>query len=432
MNNQMIIILQKELEEVFTTYGEICPDIKRNVIREALQYFVLNFICHHPIYNNWIMYGGSVLRICHDLDRMSVDLDFEVDCEVTSNLLDELKENIIKHFKDTYNIDSDLLTIGTTNNRGLTLKFHIGDELNLGFHSNQVHIKIDLNYFVTHPKIVTESWPQNKYQLSFIIKTYNMSALMASKIAAVFLRGQRGVGNVLYEEKGRDIYDLLWYMSKKIVPDLDYLAAKNVKFADPKELFDKITIKILNNDKTDANLKQDLTPLFVNQIYIQNWLSNWRETYMRSLDQYEIYTVINLEEVEVHQNFGDNILSFRYWYKTEEDEQVDITYRLSDYWIHFREGDLSIEPSEKIKKLYSESNVRNKNNNSALKNKRMQYAEIFYQKTENYLKKTNHIMLGDSITTKLIRMTADNLNQKEQILLNKPALLSCELDDLLK
>jgi len=29
-------------------------------------------------------------------------------------------------------------------------------------------------------------------------------------------------------------------------------------------------------------------------------------------------------------------------------------------------------------------------------------------------------------------MTADNLNRNEQILLNKAALLSCELDDLLK
>lgn len=432
MNSQIITILKKKLEEVSATYGEIGPDIKRNATREALQYFVLNFIYHHPKYNNWIMYGGSVLRICHGLDRMSVDLDFEVDHEVTNNLLGELKENIIEHFKNTYDIDSDLLTIRTTNNRGLTLKFHIGEELNLGFHSDQVHIKIDLNHFVTHPKIVIESWPQNEYQLSFIVKTYNMSALMASKIAAVFLRGQRGFGNILYEEKGRDIYDLLWYMSKKIIPDLDYLMAKNVKFTDLKELFNKITIKILNNDKTDANLKQDLTPLFANQTYIQNWLKNWRESYLRLRDEYGIHTVTELEEVGVHQDFRNDILSFVYWYKTEEGGQVNITYKLSDYWIRFREGDLSIEVSKKIEKLLIEFNTRGRNNNSASKNKLTQYAELFYQKTENYLKKIKRIMIGDTITTKLIRMTADDLNQKEQILLNKSTLLNCELDDLLK
>ena len=42
------------------------------------------------------------------------------------------------------------------------------------------------------------------------------------------------------------------------------------------------------------------------------------------------------------------------------------------------------------------------------------------------------IMMGRSIDTKLIRMTANRLNQKEQILLNKSALLSCKLEDLLK
>lgn len=62
----------------------------------------------------------------------------------------------------------------------------------------------------------------------------------------------------------------------------------------------------------------------------------------------------------------------------------------------------------------------------------MQYATLFYQKTEKYFEKTNRVMLGDSIITKFIRMTADDFNQNEEIILNKSALLSCELDDLLK
>ncbi|MBI2426806.1 MAG: hypothetical protein HYV34_03075 [Candidatus Kerfeldbacteria bacterium] len=47
-------------------------------------------------------------------------------------------------------------------------------------------------------------------------------------------------------------------------------------------------------------------------------------------------------------------------------------------------------------------------------------------------KKTHRVVLGDTMTTKLIRMTAENLNPKEQILLNKASLRSCELDDLLQ
>ena len=57
---------------------------------------------------------------------------------------------------------------------------------------------------------------------------------------------------------------------------------------------------------------------------------------------------------------------------------------------------------------------------------------LLKDKNERYFQKTNRIMLGDTIITKVIRMTADNLNQNEQIVLNRAALLSCELDDLLK
>jgi predicted nucleotidyltransferase component of viral defense system len=392
---------------------------------------VLNFIYHHPEYSNWIMYGGSALRICHDLNRMSVDLDFEVNHVITNDFLEKLKVEIAVHFENIYNIDSSSLSIGITNNRGVTLKFHIGEELGLGFASKQVHIKIDLNHFVAPKTVVVEHIPKNENQLSFVIKTYNLSALMASKIAAIFLRGPRGVGRVVHEEKGRDIYDLLWYMNKKIVPDLDYLSAKDIKFADPKELFNNITIKILNNPKTDVNLKHDLTPLFMDQAFINNWLINWRDSYLQYLKDYRIHTVSTLEKISITQEFHTDIFYFIYWYNIEDGNQARIIFRISDYWIEYGEGDLAVKVSEKVKRL-CEFNSNGWTSHPPSQDKLMEYAELFYQKIERYLKKTNHIMLGEIITTKLIRMTTDHLNQQEQILLNKSALLSCELDDLLK
>lgn len=429
MSNQILAVLEKKREEI-SAAGKINAEAQRNVFKEELQFYALNFIYHHPEYSDWVMYGGSALRICYDLNRMSVDLDFEVGNKITNDFLDKLKKEITAYFIKTYGVDSNFLAIGTTNNRGLTLKFHIGEELGLAFHSKQVHVKIDLNYFIA-PKTAIERIPINRDQLSFVIKTYNMSALMASKMAAIFLRGQRGVNKAIYEEKGRDVYDLLWYMSKKIIPDLNYLAAKDIEFADIKELFNKTTIKILNNKNTDANLKQDLLPLFLDQTFIENWIENWRESYLWLLEGYEIHTVTSLEKIRAHQDFNYDKFFFVYQYSAEDGKPVKIMYSISDDWMELRDGDLSIIVSEKVNKLfefYKSGYISHPPSQEKLK----QYAELFYQKTENYLKKTNRILLGDAITTKLIRMTADNLNRKEQILLNKSALLSCEMDDLLK
>jgi len=231
---------------------------------------------------------------------------------------------------------------------------------------------------------------------------------MASKLAAIFFRGTRGVGEAVYEEKGRDIYDLLWYMNKKVVPDFDYLMAKGIDAKDPRALFDKLTLQM--NKVNDKNLEQDLEPLFVDKTYIKNWLKNWRESYLRLLDEYKIRTVTKLANIEVHPDSLRDTYHFMYRYETKEDDIVSVVYKISDHWIDLPSGDLSIEAENRIEK----------------------YKKLFLEKTEKYFKKTNGVMLGDAIITKVIRMTADNLNQKEQVVLNKSALLSCELDDLLK
>lgn len=243
------------------------------------------------------------------------------------------------------------------------------------------------------------------------------------------MRGTRGVGAAVYEEKGRDIYDLLWYMGKKIVPDFDYMIAKGIDVNDPKTLFDKLTIQM--NKVSDENLKNDLTPLFVDQMFISNWLKNWRESYLRLLSDYKIHTIKGLSRLKTRQDFNSDNFSFLFWYETEEKELIKIEYRISDHWILFKDIDMSMEIEKEIEnksKILDYGWGSKKEHHDKL----LRYASLFYKKTEKYFKKTNNIILGDVMTTKLIRMTADNLNQKEQIVLNKSALLSCELDDLLK
>lgn len=422
MSEQIKIILRKKLDDLGHG-GGLDAETRFNVLKEELQYYVLNFICHHPRYSGWIMYGGSALRIIHELNRMSVDLDFEVSHAVTEIFLKKLKTEIEKHFLNTYGAGDDFITVKITNKRGLKLIFHVGEELSFGHPSKQVHVKIDLNHF-TAPKTVIERRPINRGQLSFVIVTYNMASLMASKLAAIFLRGTRGVGKEVYEEKGRDIYDLLWYMGKKIVPDFDYLIAKGVDVKDPRALFDKLTLKM--NKVSDKNLKDDLRPLFVDKTFIENWLKNWRESYLRLLEEYKIRTFIAIRGIKIQQDFHTDNFSFIYTCATKEGETIKVIYTISDYWITFQEGDLPIEIDEEAMRLL-ENDERDE-----LSDKLKRYATLFYRKTKKYFEKTNGIMLGESIIIKVIRTTAGNLNPKEQILLNKSALLSCELDDLLK
>ena len=433
MSEQISTILKRKLDDL-AIYGNLDAETRCNALKEELQFYVLNFIYHHSEYSTWIMYGGSLLRIIHGLDRMSVDLDFEISHAITEKFLEKLKKEIEDHFNNTYSAGADFLTVKITIGRGLLLKFHVGEELSSGHPSRQVHVKIDLNHFVA-PKTVTENRLINHNQLSFVILTYNNSTLMASKIAAIFLRDERGRGKNFYDYKGRDIYDLLWYMKEKATPDFDYLNAKlkekGKEIPDIRVLFDKLTIDILNYEKMDDCLKDDLAFLFENPFQFNNWLKNWRDSYLRLLNDYEIHTVTELDHVVIHNDLLAATYSFIYWYYTGDGSSIRIVYIISDYFIIFRDVDIQIEIDNKLKnkiEFFSNDSSSRKDPQDKLK----RYATLFYQKTEKYLKKTNRVMVGDSIITKVIRMTAENLNPKEQILLNKSALESRELDDLLK
>ena len=430
MSDQILTVLKSKLDGL-STYGFSITDheTRLNALKEELQFYVLDFIYHHQEYNKWIMYGGSALRICYDLDRMSVDLDFEVSNNVDNDFLNELKEEAEKHFSKVYGVDSEFLKIGITNNRGIILKFRVGSLIE-GYASEWVHVKIDLNLLVPTSSVVTERMPQNHGQLSFVILTYNLSSLMASKIAAIFLRGTRGVGKAIYEEKGRDIYDLLWYMSKKIVPDLDYLKAKKVEEAkDYRTLFTKLAVKM--NNVSDENLKNDITSLFLDSRYVTNWIKGWRDTFFQLRDKYKIRTVSKFEKVRVFEDFRTDVFSFIFEYSMKEGDRVRIICNLSEYWFLFKD----IEVSFPINNIVSDSiefSANGSNSRPTSEKKQKEYASLFYEKIEAYLKKVNYEIVGDTLTTKLIRVTADNLNQKEQIVLRKEDLLSCDFDDLLK
>src|SRR3989338_6808547 len=101
MSEQILTILKRKLDDL-SAYGGINAETRRNALKEELQFYVLNFIYHHLEYSKWIMYGGSALRIIHGLDRMSVDLDFEISHSITKKFLEELKKDVEDYFANTY------------------------------------------------------------------------------------------------------------------------------------------------------------------------------------------------------------------------------------------------------------------------------------------------------------------------------------------
>lgn len=193
---------------------------KRNLVKEYLQVLILSFLYSHERYRNMIFYGGSSLRHCYGLPRLSEDLDF-VDIEKRIDL-HGLAEDLKKFFIHKHRI---MVTAKVQKFR-CTLKFPILHILNLANpqESNFLFSKIEVySEFGFCKEYSTQIKPLFKFGEALLVKVFDLPTLMATKIRAVMRRKWEKTtknGRILAEVKGRDYYDLMWYLEQGIKPNL--------------------------------------------------------------------------------------------------------------------------------------------------------------------------------------------------------------------
>lgn len=251
------------------------PDfVIKNAVKEYLQFPVLAFLYGREAYQNWIFMGGSALRIIYGLPRLSEDLDFNLPAAVYNKLdLATLGEEIKKYFQDQFRMEIVYRVQGKVR---LYLKFPILRELGLAgdkSESDFLYVKIELSAEdFRRPEY--EVAPVSGFGFNFIVKTYNLKFLMTGKISAILDRAWfKGSDNEI-DIKGRDYYDLFWYLEKGIEPDFKTLTLK-FKIKDMTELKIRLKEKIIKA-VTPAKLRYDLANFFSEQEFISGFCKNYQ------------------------------------------------------------------------------------------------------------------------------------------------------------
>lgn len=268
------------MHPIYSKLQQIVSDARLNgatsmtikiMLKEYLQNHVLQAIYNDKDTQDLIFYGGTALRKIFDLDRMSEDLDFESQEDVD---LEKTAQTIFSYFqrqkleKIEYKIQREEII-----NR-ITFKFEILYDLGLSSNnSEKLHVKVDINP-QTKGKFETQLSPFVMDQMSMLIKHYSLPVMMAGKIGAcldrVFKKGKTGI-----KIKGRDYYDLIWYMQQKIIPDEAYL--RDLGYGD--DVFMKLDEKV--KKITPKDLLFDLQPYFVSKNYIERWCEEFWGLYER-------------------------------------------------------------------------------------------------------------------------------------------------------
>lgn len=180
------------------------PEEKYNFSREFLQELVLQIIDRTGYFKQLAFVGGTALRVLYDLPRFSEDLDFSLTNKKDfdfSRLLKTIKKELELNgyfIEETKGKDKTVLS-EFIRFKGLLF------ELGLAKHKNEkLFIKLEIDS--RPPKgFETEVTLINKNFL-FKVQNYKLDSLFASKLHALLFRKY---------EKGRDYYDLIWFLTRK-------------------------------------------------------------------------------------------------------------------------------------------------------------------------------------------------------------------------
>ncbi|MBU4484361.1 nucleotidyl transferase AbiEii/AbiGii toxin family protein [bacterium] len=398
-----------------------------NSVKEFLHIIVLNYLYSHKIYKNSVMYSGSALRHLYQLERMSVDLDFQINFPLNPS---RLEKDIKAYFENSFGYKKLGMNVSATSEKDTDViwitfseldKFKIPD---IGF--TKLKIRLDFNKFNTE-KFAQILIPIKKDNYEFSIRTYSSSTLMASKIAALFNRVgycvPDGHKSISANYKGRDIYDLIWYLQKGVVPNLAYLKEKGLVYSDYPSLFKKIKERLSNLNDGGKALKADLTHLYLSPDELDGWMYKWNEFFLDSLRNYHFIKIKELELVQVKQNFDDYHFVFKYCFKTDQNKKAVFLVVVSDHYIEdfpirgFKRDDIRLQISSDIE--------------TSEKQTAIEYAGLFYSKITAFLERINYVSPKLKLQTKFIQLGYGGYDPDTTVTFTDKELEACQFEDLL-
>ena len=285
--------MDNAIKSMMARYDLRSADDYENALKEIIQEIALLGLWRSKFFEKAAFYGGTALRILYGLDRFSEDIDFSllqpdklfVISDYFSALQIELAsfgfsaEVYHKDKKSVSNIESAFIKAGTSKNL-LTVETP-ARYLNKISDKKVLKIKIEVDIdppagFETEAKYLLNPIP-------FSVSTYKIPYLFAGKVHAILCRKWK------MRVKGRDWYDLVWYVRNNSELNLKHLGKRMKQSGhllqdnvlDRNSFIDLISQQIEEIDFEKA--KQDVLPFLKDPDSVRIWSRNFFQEIIKNI-----------------------------------------------------------------------------------------------------------------------------------------------------
>ena len=207
--------MKDHLRQLASTAGN---DLARTcLVREYLQARILESLQDAGAFLRWAFVGGTALRFLFSIPRFSEDLDFSLTVPGKEANFKSSAAEIKRTFeREGYSIDVKVSEKRTVSSAWVRFP-GLPREVGISSHAAQVlSIRVELDTNPPAGAQIENSIVRRHVTLNLC--HYDKASLLAGKIHAVLSRSWT---------KGRDLYDLVWYLAERTwpAPNLDLLNA---------------------------------------------------------------------------------------------------------------------------------------------------------------------------------------------------------------
>lgn len=260
-------------------------------LREIMQEIALAGLQRSGFFETAAFYGRTALRIFHNLPRFSEDLDFSLISPNENFVLQPYLDGMVSEFKalgidvvvteknktSKTNIDSAFLKVDTTR-KEITLMNIIPQE-KTGMRPD-IRIKLEVDTmppggFTTEDKLLLKPF-------SFYVKCFSLPDLFAGKMHALLFRkwGTR--------VKGRDWFDLEWYIKQGVSLNLNHLRIRATESRDwkHKTLTREELLKLLSDKIKEVsfkNIREDIVKFIPDASVLDIWSPSYFGDLVKSI-----------------------------------------------------------------------------------------------------------------------------------------------------
>lgn len=258
-------------DQMLERYKNLPKEKQWNAKYEVTQQIALAGLNAGGFFKKAAFYGGTCLRLFHNLRRYSEDMDFTLLNEDPTFHLEDYFKAIIEEFRlagrDVTITKKDKLTLGKVESAFLKDETDVYD---LTFQTEK-SLKVKIEIDIKPPLEFQTEYQQQNHPYNFLVRCMTLPCLYAGKMHALAFR------NWKTRVKGRDWYDFEWYVRNDVALDYNHLRTR-IKEFNGIDLNQEYFLKLLKERlaTTDIEMvKADAQRFVENRVELDIWSNDY-------------------------------------------------------------------------------------------------------------------------------------------------------------